>query len=163
MMKTWRKIDFFRINLSIILAHEMEINISQTLRRLKLDQKLTSIRLAASFFPLTLISLFFVYSKIKPNIRKLIPQFRPTITVKSPFHYNVEHETILLNMRRFFYSLTRFSNTNVCVTINTMLACFSYRVSSLGQIITCKSNSVNSFEPSIHSATVLLISGIEFL
>ena len=29
----------------------MEINISQTLRRLKLDQKLTSIRLAASFFP----------------------------------------------------------------------------------------------------------------
>ena len=73
MMKTWRKIDFFRINLSIILAHEMEINISQTLRRLKLDQKLTSIRLAASFFPLTLISLFFVYSKIKPNIRKLIP------------------------------------------------------------------------------------------
>ena len=51
MMKTWRKIDFFRINLSIILAHEMEINISQTLRRLKLDQKLTSIRLAASFFP----------------------------------------------------------------------------------------------------------------
>ena len=66
-------------------------------------------------------------------------------------------------MRRFFYSLTRFSNTNVCVTINTMLACFSYRVSSLGQIITCKSNSVNSFEPSIHSATVSLISGIEFL